>query len=305
MQKLGRNYFLQVGLADGTLLPIQLPFTIEFDISRNILPSANVCSIRIYNLSANHRNLVRLDPMDIIGTYRPVILQAGYNQDLSTIFSGNMTQAWSVREGTNFVTTLECFDGGFAFANAVTGVSFPGNTSYQTIISTLASSATNLTKGAIGSFPGTINKGKTYSGNPLELLANLTGNAVFVDSLKVNCLGDNECLANPGIPVIDASTGLLGTPVRENLILTFDMIFEPKIVVSQQVQLLSTAGGASSVATQGQIKTGSNPTSSNFNGFYKVTSVKHRGMISGAICGDAITTLKMFWGTQTLVPVFA
>lgn len=281
MRKFGRNYSLSVGTQNGSTLTIALPFTIEFDITRNTLTSANVCSIRIYNLSANHRNQLRFNIMDT-GDYRPITLFAGYGNNLSVIFSGSITQAWSVREGVNFITTIECFDGGYAFNNGITNTTFPSGTPMQTVISSLAGSLPNVQGGYIGTnYPGTLSRGNSVNGNTMDLLRDLTGGGVFIDNGTVNCLGDNECIPANGITVIDESSGLLATPVREQTILTFDMIFEPRLVVGQQIQLNSSTGA-------------------NFNGFYKTISVKHRGMISGAVCGDAITSVGLFYGTAAL-----
>ena len=52
MDKFGRNYLLTVQLQDLSPLVIEPPFTLEFDITQNILTSANVCQFRIYNLIA-------------------------------------------------------------------------------------------------------------------------------------------------------------------------------------------------------------------------------------------------------------
>lgn len=283
MQKFGRAYQLQVGTANGSTLTIALPFTIEFDITRNTLTSANVCSIRIYNLSANNRNQLRFNIMDT-GDYRPVILQAGYGSNLATIFSGSITAAWSVREGTNFVTTIESFDGGYAFNNGEANIAFPVGTAYSTLLKTLAGTLPNISLGSFGSYLGSLDRGNSVSGNTMSLLGELSGGGAFIDNGKINCLGDNECLPANGIAIIDDAAGLLGTPMREQTILTFDMIFEPRLVIAQQIQLKST-------------------TAANFNGFYKVTGLKHRGMISAAVCGDAITSVQMFYGTAALSTV--
>jgi hypothetical protein len=297
--KFGRNYSLQVGVlasnnnlvgpapataSVGQLLTVQPPFTIEFDITRNLLSSANVSSIRVFNLSEVHRNLLRKDVSDY-GSFRSIVLTAGYGQNLPVIFSGNVTQAWSVREGVNFITQLESFDGGFAFANGVTANEFPANTSQEVIISTLLNNLPGVAPGVIGSYPGSISRGNTFNGPTVDLLRDLTGGGFFIDNGKAHCLNDSECLTGE-LTLINASSGLLGTPVREQTILHFDMIFEPRLQIGQLVQLESM-------------------TDSNFNGQYKVISVKHRGMISEAVCGDAITSVGLFYGTSKLTTVGA
>jgi hypothetical protein len=285
MQKFNRNYFLQVGTQGGGTITIQPPFTIEFDITRNTLTSANVCSIRIYNLNKNHRSQIRFNPIDQ-GDFRPVFLQAGYGSNLATIFAGNITQAWSIREGVNFITTIESFDGGYAFNNGDINMNFPAGTAMTTVVGGIAGALPNLQPGYIGSFPGSLARGSSYVGNGINILRDLTGGGIFIDNSTINCLGDNECLPANGISVIDDSTGLIGTPLLEQTILHFDTIFEPKLVVGQQVQFNST-------------------TESVYNGIYKVTALKHRGMISGAVCGDAITTIEVFAGTAALSTVSA
>lgn len=286
MDKLGRNYLLQVQTdAQGGLLTIQLPFTIEFDVIRNTLTSANVCQIRIYNLSEKNRNLIRYNASNY-GEFKAVVLRAGYGQNLPSIFSGNISQAWSVREGVNFITQIECYDGGFAFANSKTNTTFQRGTPQQQVISTLAGSLPHVDLGAVGSYPGTLSRGNSYSGNTTDILREVTGGGFFIDKGKANALGSNEYIDNPGgLQLINAKSGLLNTPVLERTIVRFDMIFEPNLNIGHKIFLESF-------------------TEKNFNGEYKVTAVKHRGMISEAVCGAAITTGEFFY-SKILTPVSA
>ncbi len=275
MDKFGRNYTLLVQTQNGSTLTISLPFTIEFDITRNTLTSANVCQVRVYNLSLLNRNQIRFNSADY-GTYRAIELRAGYGSNPPIIFKGNISQAWSVREGVNFITQIECYDGGFAFINGTTETQFPSGTETQTVIETLAGSLPNVALGAIGSYPGSLSRGNSYSGNTADILAQQTGGGFFVDNEKANALGTNEYIDNLPSFTIGSQSGLLGTPVLEQTIVRFDMIFEPALNAGQKIKLDSI-------------------TEANFNGDYKVTGVKHRGMISEAVCGAVITTGEFFY----------
>jgi hypothetical protein len=288
--KFGRNYILTIEVNVGAPIIITPPFTIEFDITRNILSSANVASIRIYNLSQQNRNNIEFNIYNQ-GSFRRIVLNAGYGVNLPVIFYGNITQAWSVREGVNFITQIECFDGGYAYNNAFSNVSFPAIVPNQAIITALIDSLAqyNIIPGFIGSYPGTTNRGSSYSEPTCSLLSRLTNGGFFIDNGTANCLGNSECIAN-SFPLIDSSTGLLGTPVREQQILTFDMIFEPRVQAGQIINLQSL-----SLQT---LTPGQQVTTQAVNGTYKVTSVKHRGIISPSVCGDAITTLGMFLGQK-------
>jgi len=278
LDKFGRNYALKVGTASGETLTITLPFTIEFDITRNTLTSANVCQIRLFNLSQKNRNLIRFNVSDY-GQFRPITLTAGYGPliGLPVIFKGNISAAWSVREGVNFITQIECYDGGFAFNNGQAANTFPSGTPRKVVLTELAKTLPQTALGAIGDYLGYLTRGNSYSGNSAEIISDLSGGGLFIDQGKVNVLQTNECIAGTsGTTTVDASAGLLGTPVLERTIIRFDMIFEPGLNVGHKVKLVSA-------------------TEQNFNGDYKVIGVKHRGMISEAVCGSVITTGEFFY----------
>ncbi len=276
MDKFDRNYELKIQTESGTTLTIGLPFTVEFDITRNTLTSANVCQIRIYNLSPVNRNQLRFN-ISNYGQFRAVQLKAGYGENIPLIFSGNISQAWSVREGTNFISQIECYDGGFAFVNGRVNTSFPAGTSRKESIKQLARSGLpNVTLNAVGNFDGSLTRGNTYSGPTMDVLGNLTGGGAFIDSGKFNALGTNEFIDDGPTLVINTDTGLLGTPTLEQTIVRFRMVFEPSLNVGRRVQIDSATG-------------------SNFNGFYKVIGVKHQGVISSAVCGTVITTGEFFY----------
>lgn len=289
MAKFGRNYILNVQTQGGSTLTIRLPFTIEFDITRNVLTSANVSQIRVYNLNANHRSQIRKNINDY-GDNRIIQLLGGYGDNLALLFEGNITQAWSVREGVNFITQIESFDGGFAFANSIASMSFPAQTEQETVVNSLITNlaGSGVKPGVVGNIEGQLSRGNAYNGKTCDILREITGGRFYIDNAKAYVLADNECISGP-VTTINAKSGLLGTPIREQTIINFDMLFEPKLIVGQQVVLDSLTAD------------------SNINGTYKVISLKHRGIISEAVAGDAITSVGLLQplGTQGLTVVGA
>lgn len=282
MDKFDRNFQLFIQKKDGTTLQLERPFTVEFDIHRNSLSSANVAQIRIYNLSPDTRNQIRKDQFDY-GDQRLITFKAGYGKKLSLAFTGNITQAWSVREGTNMVTTIESFDGGYAYVNSITDDQFPAGTPQSSIIDSIAQNLgpQGVSLGAIGSYPGDISRGNSYSGNTTDVLKRITGGGFFIDNGKVNCLNDDECLAGE-IPLINASSGLLGTPILEQQYINLELLFEPNLKVGELIKLESV-------------------TEKRFNGSHKILSIKHRGVISESVSGSATTSLGLLPGTFTPV----
>lgn len=282
MDKYNRNYELYIEKSNNETLKITLPFTVEFEIHRNSFSSANVCSIRVYNLSADNRNQITKDQFDTL-TNRTIQFRAGYGKNLSLGFSGMITQAWSVREGTNFITQIECYDGGYAYLNAITNSEFPSDTPNASIVDSLVTDLNKygVSKGTIGTVNGSIARGNALIGNTTDLLKDTTNGGFFIDNSKANVLSDNECLASD-IILINEKTGLLGTPLKENQFVSLEMLFEPGLKVGQLVQVESNGA-------------------SRFNGIHKVIWIKHRGMISEAVCGDAVTSVGLLSGTFNTV----
>lgn len=283
--KFGRAFHLVAQTTTGLTVSMELPFSIEFDITRNVFSSTNVAQIRIFNLAPNTRNSLRKNVIDL-DDIRTVTLRAGYGENLPVVFTGNITQAWSVRENNvNFVTQIESFDGGFAFATGITSQNFQAGTSMETVLRSLIEDLPGVTLGAIGDgYDFSIGpRGDTYSGNTAQLLTELTNGQFYVDNGKAYILGNSECVQGQ-IELIDASTGLIGTPLREQSFISLDLIFEPRVSCGQLINLRSG-------------------TDVTFNGEYKVASVKHRGVISPSVGGEAITSLVLDASAQSLTVV--
>lgn len=307
--KFGRNYKLFVQKENGDQLIVEPPFSMQFDVTRNILTSANICQIRLYNLGQKARDFLRFDYSNYSERVS-IALRAGYGTNLPSIFTGNINQGWSVREETNFITTVECFDGGYAFVNGFVpaNLGFPKNTEWETIYRTLISYLVGVSVGAIGpkftigddGSPLTITR--YYAPDPnkpiVDILQELTGRAFFIDNGRAYILSNSEVLSSLlGVQVVNSGSGLLSTPLRERNMVNLDLLFEPGVVIGQKLRLdsltaqhLSSAGIADAHTT-------------NVNGLYKVVSIKHRGMISESVCGDATTTLGLYFGSEALIEV--
>lgn len=280
MDKYNRQYILEIQRKDGTLLKIKRPFTVEFEIHRNSLSSANVASFRIYNLNADNRNQIRRDQFDFYDV-REVSFYAGYGDNLPLAFKGNINQAWSVRQGVDFITQIESYDGGFAYLNAVTSDQFPQNTQTQSIVTSLVKSLPGVKIGAIGTYQGSISRGQSVNGNTTDILIQQTNGGFFIDNGIANCLNDHECIEG-SIPLITAKSGLLGTPVKENTYINFEMLFEPNLKIGQLIRLESQ-------------------TAEHWNGDHKVILIKHTGTISESVSGSAITSVGLLPGVFTPV----
>ena len=280
MIKLQRNYILVVETDIG-LLTIKPPFSLEFDITRNDMAATNISSLKIYNLSATNRELIRKDEYSG-SVLRKISLKAGYGNNLSTVAVGNINHAWSERVGTNWITQIESFDGGYAETAATYNTAHYKGALNQGIPANIIASMKDydISLGAIGNYPGKLVRGNAMTGNAFKVLKEFTGNEFFVDNGIAHCLGDSEAILGENF-IIDSSTGLLGTPKKDRIFFRLSMIFEPRLHMGQVVTINSNSG-------------------INFAGTCKVVSLKHHGMISPTVCGDATTEVGLLPGTFIL-----
>lgn len=280
-KKLNRNYELYHYDKDGNITLIKPPITIEFDIDRKKFGMSNVGSIRIYNLDKANRERIRHDYIDFdLNTY--IILKAGYGSELSVILEMTVNQAWSVREGVNFITEIQCLDGAFGCIQAEINLNWAKDEPQRKVLTDMLDVFLQygMKKGAIGNqFNGMSleGRGNAYSGNAIEIVNQVTGGAAFVDNNIIHVLSDQEHIAGDTL-LVSKETGLLGTPVREGYWVNFDMIFEPMMGPGRLINLQTDTGDK------------------NMNGLYIVHALHHRGMISPNISGSVITSVSGYPG---------
>lgn len=290
MDKFNRSFLIRIqsrlDLNDPTAqtgyIQVGNPFTIEFAIQRDTFHGLNNAKFRIFNLHKDTRSQIRKDQFDI-GEYRSLEFFAGYGKNMPLAFKGNITLAWSARENNNFITEIDCFDGGIAMTNGVTDLTVPRDTTQQAIVDSMVDSlsAFGVTRGAVTEYPGTNQRANAYSGPTTEILSEITGGGFFIDNGKANCLNDNEAIRTV-IPVINSQSGLLGTPLREGVFTNIDTLFSPELMIGQVIELQSE-------------------TDETFNGRYKIISLSHKGVISDAIAGSATSHVGLLPGEFTFV----
>ena len=284
MIKWTRNYILSIQV-EGGWIDITMPFTLTFSISRNTLAQANTGRFTILNLSEDTRRKIYKDKYKT-NIYKGIELRAGYGdtkETLPLIFKGNIKQAYSQRNGVNYETEIEAYDAGFAYVNGNTSRAFAEGTSDKQILETLIKDLPNISVGKIGSFGDKLPRGNSMQGQTIELIKNVAKSNFFVDNEKAYCLQENECYKG-NIQKITSDSGLLGSPLREETLLTFSIMFEPRLQLGQYIELESQ-------------------TEKLFNGQYKVIGVEHQGTISDAQSGKCTTKVSLYYGAKGLIIV--
>lgn len=274
-----------------TAIQIDFPFTIDFDIHRFIGSANNEMSLRIYNLAEKTRYAIAKDPYNNQwiqkgGHYNQIQLQAGYGKNLSMIFVGEILEAYSERIGADIITHVRAVTGAYGRYNTYINQTFAAGTSNQDIVNSIIQELVlrgDMQKGAITPIDGVAQTGFVGGGDAFNILSQF--GPVFVDLNKINILQMDQVISAIGgakdILLINADSGLLGTPLRKQSMIEVKVMFEPTVKLGQLVEVQST-------------------TDKRFNGQYKVYGIEHKGVISGAINGPLTTTLQLFLGNNYL-----
>ena len=211
---------------------IEPPFTVEFDINRDMGAQANTGNFKITNLGSQTRKRIFQDIFSL-SVDRKVIFEAGYNGKLTTLFVGTLKTAYSSRSSTEIITELNCWDEGFgAMTTAFINKTYSAGWTQKDIITAQMKSLStnhNLQMGQVGEFDTNKNpRGVSLIGNSFAVLNKTADGFVFVDNNTIHALQTHEVI-DALVPVINSATGLLGTPKRQDAKLTAECIFEPGI----------------------------------------------------------------------------
>ncbi len=252
--------------------------TIEFDITRQDWSSTQEATFRIHGLSEKTRNLLYKDQYAKT-EYRAIQFRAGYEDFLPLCFNGFVFRGDSYKISDTWITEITAYDGGLAMANGFVAQTVVSGQTVGDTLKFLASQLPSTTGNPIiGSFPQTNSRGKVLFGNTWQVIMQETNRIGMIDNGQVKILNYFEALSAE-IPVIDSTSGLLGSPRRGTTSLEFRMLFEPRLTLGQLVELRSV-------------------TNKIFNGLYKVLGFTHQGIISQSVAGECITNARLFYGDR-------
>ncbi len=276
-----RFYRLEVQTPDGRVLTIEPPFSIKFSIKRGVYSSVNSGDFTIMNLDYNSRNQLYKDRFAFTD-YRQIKFyagygKAGYGKTPVLIFQGNVFNAYSVKEKTDWVTTLKCFDGMHAVQNGFMSQTIKGGVPFRDLIQAAMGSFTSIKSVKAGEVGDKLVEGDTVAvGKPLDVLADELDVIPYIDKETLYVVKDTEVIA--GLVLTLGVDDLLGTPLRSETTLIAKCIFNPGAEVGRKCKIASKE--------------------SNYNGEYKILGVEHVVEISGAKCGTAVTTLQLYYGAS-------
>lgn len=278
--KVNRLYRLIVQNVDENDNPIEEatvitnPITMKFSVNRTLFADVNSMDVELYNLAPNTYNRLFFDYFNV--KRRTIILEAGYEgQVLSTIFIGDVWACYTSRQGSDIITKIHAIVG-LKSLQARTNLTLR-DISRDEVIRTAAKDMgmpVEIYSGENTKFSRPV----VLEGNSMGIIQKYSGGNAFIDENKIKILKDRDAIKT-GLALITDKSGLLGVPEHEDAILSVNMIFEPRIVIGQLIEIKSRIMSA-------------------FDGQYKVYGLKHEGIISNAVAGQCVTKLEMLVGSQ-------
>jgi hypothetical protein len=273
-----RNYELSIRLPDGTSVIIKPPFSIRFNVKRDMTVNPNNARIEIYNLGDTNRNKLHKDKFNT-SEYWQVLLKAGYGDNLPLIFKGNCREAYSERQGADYITTIDAFDGEYAFQNGWFAESLSAGGDLNGVIQGAAGLGLDIGF-MLQKIPRSA-RGQAIDGNIKEVMDKAMIDGWFIDNEELNAIGKGGVIGDM-IYRLDREQ-LLATPRKRDRILEVTTLFYPQARIGRLMELESSV--------------------KQYNGQYQIAELSHDVMISGAESGEATTKMSLFIGKYARAPV--
>lgn len=266
--RFGREYELIIKTNTGEAIVIRNPIRIQFDAVKSVDSGLNSCRVRIYNLSKDKRKKLVKDDTDT-KTKLEFLLKAGYNK-IETLFKGFILESFSEKSGADIVTTIVSMDGLVDAQGSYTSTTVKKGDAINVILKDMP----NTTRARISERP-VVNRAKVLVGNSLKLVENnlKDDETYYIDEGKLYIIKQNEVVSDI-IPLVNASMGLLNTPIKKKYEVTLNTLLNPTIRIGCQVKLESIYA-------------------ENLNGTYKVLTITYRGDSMGTDWSQEVICIRL------------
>ena len=263
-----RDYELIIKTNTGEAIIVRPPIRIQFDAVKSVDGGLNSCRARIYNLSKDKRKKLIKEDTDAT-TKMPFLIKAGYNK-IETLFKGFILESFSEKSGADIVTTIVAMDGLVDAQGSYTSTTVKKGDAINVILKDM----TNTTRARISDRP-VVTRAKVLVGNSLKLVENnlKDDETYYIDEGKLYIIKENEVVSDI-IPLVNASTGLLKTPVKKKYEVTFNTLLNPSIRIGCQVKIESIYA-------------------ENLNGTYKVLTITYRGDSNGTDWSQEVICVRL------------
>lgn len=256
---------------------------VQFEIEKTVESAPNEAKIKIFNLTPEHEAQIKEE-------FDDVILNAGYKDNVSMIFRGNIQHVYRYRDKNDTITEIVASDGDKDHRLATINATFAAGSTHLDIVDAAVDSfqgVGNTMKGPISVPAKVYLRGKVVSSNSRAALDNVSkecGVNWSIQDGELHMIGVDEYLPDNTI-VINKNTGMLGSPTVTEKGVEVRLLLNPLLKVNCQVELDKSSinekpqgAGADKNGEGGKRK--SQPDGSkreDETGLYKVLNLKHKG----------------------------
>ena len=259
----------------------------RFTVNRGDVQTPNTADVRVYNLSQNTVQKIKKE-------FTRVLLQAGYDGTLGTIFDGTIKQIRKGRETpTETYIDITAADGDEAYNYSVAAISLaagqtaPAN-AIEAIIRGMAIHGVN--KGYVPeNLPGSpAPRGEVFYGASRDIMRQLAAStdcAWSIQDGKVDVIPLTSYKPSSEIPLITAATGMVGMPEQTQSGIRVKVLLNPQIKVGQLVKIdnrsILQMRHSLNVGAEGQQLSDALGNKLNDDGYYYVMVADHSGDTRG------------------------
>ncbi len=220
----------------------------RFRVERVIGDSYSNLKLEIYNLILKKEG----ESESIFKEGDKVLVEAGYHRNISTLFTGSIRNIQVVKEGVDTITTVFASDLNTA-SEPVVNVSYRQQTSLVSLLSDIAFEA-DISIAEISvkenNLKGSVSYSKKFS-LIMDSLADTYNFYWYIFNFDLYIYDNDSANSNKEILKIDASTGLLETPVLTQKGIDIKMLLEPSVRPNDRY-IVSSVG---LVFSQGRLET--------------------------------------------------
>lgn len=257
---------------------------ITFEVQKSLISYPNRAVIRIYNLNETTRNQIKNE-------FTNVLINAGYENSVSLIFTGNIKNVYHHIDDVDTITEIYAGDGDEAWISSVVNFSSSASQSLIDTVSSIVETMPNITLGnLLGLDQGKVSsKTITFSGSSREALNQLADTYNFDWSIQNNIFettvrGD-AAQPQTTATLISAETGMVGSPTVTELGADVTVFLNPALLPNRWI--LIRASGSDISLGDPYFRIANKPTVA--QGYYIINELLHVFDNRG---DDALTKIK-------------
>ncbi len=217
---------------------------VVFQVVRSRTKDPNTADLSIYNLKKSNR--VALQEKEI-----NTVLRAGYVDNISQIFGGQLQRGSSVRDGSDWITSIQSGDSTKAFKSSRISKSFGGPVDVQDVLENVAKELgvglgnlkDKIAEGGIRAGLSQFSNGFVAVGKTEKVLHRITkamGYTFSIQDGQLQLLSPGETINPDEAILLSSSTGLIGSPEPgEKGIVKARSLMQPETLPGRKVKIES------------------------------------------------------------------